>query len=571
MNKSLVILLAFNAAVIGAAASTVWDVQGRKFSVDTLSHVEIGPGTTQTTLALDGPAKLRVFYTTTDLSNPDVGVKVIMGKDDLVSNVTVPQMPETHADPDNVYFAGVNSDFIGGMGPVGTAASNNILYKSYKGHGWYGFVVDSDKKLYTGNAYASFVFTKADGSRAVIHAVNTPRSDNELILYTSKKGGSTGTNRSGVEIAAVEVDGGLKSNGATKIKITGVPVENAGNMQIPANGFVLSASGWTVKYLKDLKAGDIIEVVPSIRINDEIVNSPEEITGGCPMLLKGGSILETQGELDHLKYLHPRTAAGYNADGTRLVMLVVDGRQSGVSVGVTSKDLAAIMKHTGCTEAINFDGGGSSTLYVKGLGVVNIPSEGSLRPVKNGLFVTAPVSADNKIAKIRFADFKKVLKTNEYYTPVLYGYNAKGLLVNLNVTRFLLTCDKSLGEIQPDGTTLYANGSGTHLLTATCDGLTTSVVVTVGEEQGGVSSIADDGISVYPNPVKHGEDIHIAAVGENAVVNVYNSAGILVDRQNFNGVEISELKLTTNAYIPGFYIIRVISNLKEKTIKLIIN
>ena len=224
MKKSLAILTLFGAVSFGAAASTVWDVQGRKFSVDTLSHIEIGPGTTQTTLALSGPADLRVFYTTTDMSNPNVGVKVIMGKDNLTSNVTVSQMPVTHTDPNNIYFAGVNSDFIGGMGPVGTTASNNVLYKTYKGHGWYAFGVDSNKKLYTGNTYSSFVFVCADGSRAVINSVNTPRSDGEIVLYTSRKGSSTGTKRTGVEVAAVPVEGDLKSNGPTKMKNSGAPV-----------------------------------------------------------------------------------------------------------------------------------------------------------------------------------------------------------------------------------------------------------------------------------------------------------------------------------------------------------
>ena len=570
MRKSLAILLFSAAAAFNAGASTEWNVQGRKFNVDTLSHVEIGPGTTQTTLALSGPADLRLFYTTTDLTNPNVGLKVIMGKDNLTSNVTVPDMPGSHTDPANVYFAGVNSDFIGGMGPVGTTASNGILYKTYKNHGWYAFGVDANKKMYSGNTYSSLIFTCADGSRSVIHAVNVPRSDNEMILYTSKKGSSTGTGKNGVEIAAVAVDGGLKSDGATKMKITGAPVENVGNMQIPANGFVLSASGWIVKNLKKLKAGDIIEVTPTIRINDEIV-IPEEVTGGCPMLLKDGSILETQGELDHLKDLHPRTAAGYSADGTKVVMLVVDGRQPGVSVGVASKDLAAIMKNLGCADAINFDGGGSSTLYVKELGVVNTPSEGGLRRVKDGLFLTAPATSDNKIAKIRFADYKKVLKSNGYYTPVIYGYNSQGLLVNINVNGFQLSCDKSLGEIQPDGVTLFGNGSGCHMLTATYQGLTASIAVTVGEQHGGVSEVVNDGISVYPNPAKQGENIHITAVNDNSQVRIYNAAGVQVYSGVVGNGGKSGVEVDTKDFVPGFYIIKILCNFKEKTTKIIIH
>lgn len=69
------------------------------------------------------------------------------GKDNLTSNVTVPNMPASHNDPENIYFAGVNADFIGGMGPVGTTAANGEMYKSYKGTGWYAIGIDKDKNF----------------------------------------------------------------------------------------------------------------------------------------------------------------------------------------------------------------------------------------------------------------------------------------------------------------------------------------------------------------------------------------------------------------------------------------
>lgn len=63
--------------------------------------------------------------------------------------------------------------------------------------------------------------------------------------------------------------------------------------------------------------------------------------------------------------LNPRTAIGYSADKKWVLMTVVDGRNKGVSEGVTLPELAEIMKTLGCTDAINLDGGGSSILLVK--------------------------------------------------------------------------------------------------------------------------------------------------------------------------------------------------------------
>ena len=64
----------------------------------------------------------------------------------------------------------------------------------------------------------------------------------------------------------------------------------------------------------------------------------------------------------------------------------VDGRQSGLSVGMTLPELAAYMQKLGCEQAMNLDGGGSATLWVCG-NVMNSPSEGQERPGANTLVV----------------------------------------------------------------------------------------------------------------------------------------------------------------------------------------
>jgi hypothetical protein len=83
--------------------------------------------------------------------------------------------------------------------------------------------------------------------------------------------------------------------------------------------------------------------------------------------------------------IHPRTAAGYTSDGD-LILLVVDGRQD-ESRGVDLRELAAIMKQLGCEEALNLDGGGSSTLVVNHE-LINRPAGGTVqREVMSALVV----------------------------------------------------------------------------------------------------------------------------------------------------------------------------------------
>lgn len=91
--------------------------------------------------------------------------------------------------------------------------------------------------------------------------------------------------------------------------------------------------------------------------------------GGNERILKNGVNVATD------KRLHPRTAAGITADGRKLLLLIVDGRNPFHSLGMTTPEEADVLKEYGAVEAINLDGGGSSTLAVADPTprVVNIP------------------------------------------------------------------------------------------------------------------------------------------------------------------------------------------------------
>jgi hypothetical protein len=88
--------------------------------------------------------------------------------------------------------------------------------------------------------------------------------------------------------------------------------------------------------------------------------------------------------------LEPRTAAGI-ATGDRLVLMTVDGRDPGVSEGVTTIELANLLLGYGVTDAINLDGGGSTTMAIADPTprLLNVPSEGGERPVGVNLAVFA--------------------------------------------------------------------------------------------------------------------------------------------------------------------------------------
>ena len=90
---------------------------------------------------------------------------------------------------------------------------------------------------------------------------------------------------------------------------------------------------------------------------------------------------------------HPRTAVGVDAAGDVLYLLVIDGRQPGYSEGATTRETAAILLELGAANALNLDGGGSTTLAIEDAGgrprVVNRPIHlglpGNERPNANAL------------------------------------------------------------------------------------------------------------------------------------------------------------------------------------------
>ena len=126
-----------------------------------------------------------------------------------------------------------------------------------------------------------------------------------------------------------------------------------------------------------------LPVGTKVRLRIGTATGPDVAIGGSAILLHNGRI-----QTDDDGELHPRTAVGVDTDTGRVLMLVVDGRQD-FSRGYTLLELARLMKKLGAEEALNLDGGGSSTMITRRPSgrtlVANSPSDGHERQVPNGL------------------------------------------------------------------------------------------------------------------------------------------------------------------------------------------
>ncbi len=128
---------------------------------------------------------------------------------------------------------------------------------------------------------------------------------------------------------------------------------------------------------------------------------------GDIQIVKDGQLYDGLAILKHNTALYPRSAIAVNADNTQLLIVAIDGRQRGYSEGVTVAELGEIMIELGADRALNFDGGGSTTLAISDLAdqpiVLNAPFHArvpmNLRPVANHLGVFAKPLPAEKLSR----------------------------------------------------------------------------------------------------------------------------------------------------------------------------
>ena len=165
----------------------------------------------------------------------------------------------------------------------------------------------------------------------------------------------------------------------------------------------LVAGGPDFARTQTIAAGDTVKLYTMLPPAEELLG---EAIGGGPRIVRDG-VPSIEYEQESLSAAfatdrHPRTAVGFSRDEKTLFLVTVDGRQPGHSVGMSLEELAHLMlsqlglftrSRASAHQAINLDGGGSTTMVVRQQ-VVNRPSDQTgERPVVNALLVIAPDAA----------------------------------------------------------------------------------------------------------------------------------------------------------------------------------
>jgi hypothetical protein len=216
-----------------------------------------------------------------------------------------------------------------------------------------------------------------------ISQLNEPPRANSIALFTPVWGAKTPATR-GITV----VLGGFPP-ATPRRDLTGVvqTVLTDTSVSIAPDGAVLVGRGTAARALQE-QAAVGAPLTVRIPLRDEWASVTDAVSSG-PTLVKDGRPIFNAGEALTKAQLHgrdPRTAIGQRADGG-IVLLAVDGRQPGWSVGISNWDLANTLVRYGCITGFALDSGGSTTVAFDGK-LLNRPSDpGGERPVAESLVI----------------------------------------------------------------------------------------------------------------------------------------------------------------------------------------
>ena len=604
MRRTIASFFLSAVAAITAVAGNVWSIQGTEYTVDTLFHNQIGPGTTQTSLWFRNATTLdalRVFYTTMDMTNPYLSLRGVCATDKLAGNEKISGMAERKSKPGARYMVGVNGDFFYTRGttsrgvstvgtPYGSTIVDGVIYRARNNAKEYkNFVVATDGSLYADPFFFSGSIVAADGSQATVGGINTysgevPASNvDKVTIYNDLYYGHT-WHWNGWEVLAVVADGEkFETAKPFKMRIVSAPTGD-GDMTIPEGHYVLHGQGTASSFIQNLKEGDEVTVTLSWTAKGKSVE-PYQIVTGNPKILEDGVTLQSEADRGDANTRQPRAAIGYSDGGKKAYFMVVDGR-SPISSGVRTTWLADIMRYAGATDGINMDGGGSAVLYTSTLGIRNRPSDGTERADGNAFYVVSSAPDDSTIASIRFVDFSLKFPKYGVYTPKFYGYNKYGMLVSQDVKGVKLSCDKSLGNIIADST-FYADASVSEgMLTATYEGMSVSEPVTIVDAVDAIKitndSIITDSFKEYAVDVQTTLGENVMSISplaltwtslDESVVTIGERTGVLKGVRNGTTQVIGKLgevadTMIVNVEIPTAHIMPIDPNMDMSTWKI---
>ena len=336
---------------------------------------------------------------------PQMGtVPVVVNGDSVYGRVTLGNMINIYNDTGDVNItAGINADFFSMMTgvPLGVMINDGRLYASCEGKNAFGLYQNGLAVIGKPN---TDITLRIGGLEDKIEYFNKYPSIYNIYILNSDYGETTHSTEPSLEIA-VKLDD--RAEFTQWCDISGVITDiyrDSNDSGIKEGYCIISIANDCKSYdkYKDVRIGD--EVSITVRCDEEWRDVVSAVGGGDIILansiMPDGIVDEEHESLDN-----PRTAVGITREG-KVIFFAIDGRRNGHSLGLTLDELASTMRGLSCVEALNLDGGGSTTVIVKDnitgeYKLMNRPTDGSQRRISSSILFVNRIKSDGKPENIK--------------------------------------------------------------------------------------------------------------------------------------------------------------------------
>ena len=302
--------------------------------------------------------------------------------------------------------AGINADFFSlqtGVPMSNLIIDGKIVSKDASGQDTIGIMEDGTAFI----SYATFssILTKEDGTEVNIHNINKYRQPYAAYLLTDEFSSETHSEGAGIDIILGSVKGEMRLGEELSAVVESISLSE-GSVPIPKDKLLITIDEKApIEFLEPLSTlteGEKVKISFGTIGEDTRWNKVKTAMGsvGGRLLIDG----EVNPNLE--KGAAPRTAIGITKKG-ELILYTIDGRQSGYSYGVQLSTLANRMQELGCTDALNLDGGGSTSIVslMPGDGVPtlqNKPSDGRERKISTFFFLKNNLNPTRRLGSLTF-------------------------------------------------------------------------------------------------------------------------------------------------------------------------
>ena len=435
-------------------------------------------------------------------------------------------------------IAAVNADYfnMSTRVPISTVIENGVL-KGNEGSAWVSVGFYEDGRIYMGRLGLSMSL-HIYGEQYIIGKLNKELTakGQSIQLFSEDYAATTRADIPSVYAVLRVTEGYLGVNRTVTAYVESSGAA-AGPIDIPSGCLVLALSQDSEN---EIAKAALAAFAPGQQISvvikgNEIWNEIPYAIGGGEKLLTNGQVVAPEFSAGSREYNMPRTAIGLKPDGS-YIFYTVDGRQKGYSPGSTLTEVAERLRELGCVEAVNLDGGGSTTISAvypgqEALKTINKPSDGSLRTCANYILLINRGSAYGGAEHLHMYPFDSLVlagasvdfsltATNADYLPAALPHSAVDYYVE----------DQALGRVDANGRFTAGRQPMSGNVYAESGGISGNARVTVVDRVDSVSMLyADSGRSV-------GQQITLYGGGsvKLSMSAIYNHMNVTADAASFN-------------------------------------